>query len=110
MDVKESKKNNTDLFKKTERLLYSYKDLVYISSTLPEEKASETREIISIIEACFECIKNEPYADILKYRYIDRLSDEKISEIKYCDPSTITRHRKKLIKRLGNILFPKNLL
>lgn len=95
--------------RKTERLLYSYKDMVYVVSHAPNQHLTETKEIIEVIEACFECLKNEPYADILKYKYIEKLSDEKISELKYCDPSTITRHRKKLIKRVSNMLFPAQL-
>lgn len=95
--------------RKTERLLYSYKDMVYIVNHASNQYLTETKEIIEVIEACFECLKNEPYADILKYKYIEQLSDEKISELKYCDPSTITRHRKKLIKRVSNMLFPSQL-
>ena len=101
--------NIEENIRKTERLLYSYRDMVYVVSHAPSQHLTETKEIIEVIEACFECLKNEPYADILKYKYIEQLSDEKISELKYCDPSTITRHIKKLIKRVSNMLFPSQL-
>ena len=104
------RKNNTEeIIRKTEKLLYSYKDMVYVVRNAPNQHLTETKEIIEIIEACFECLKDEPYADILKYKYIEQLSDEKISELKYCDPSTITRHRKKLVRRVSNMLFPSQL-
>lgn len=103
-------RNKNELYRQTEQLLYSYKDMVYISQKASGKRLSETREIIRIIEACLDCIRNEPYSDIIKYKYMDSLSDERISEIKYCDPSTITRQRKKLIKRISGMLYPGQFL
>lgn len=104
-------RNNTEeIIQKTERLLCSYRDMVYMVNHAPNQYLAETKEIIEIIETCFECLKGEPYADILEYKYIDNLSDEKISELKFCDPSTITRHKRKLLKRVSTMLFPGQLL
>lgn len=111
IDVEETtkRKYKNDIYRRTERILYSYRDMVYITTQANAEHLEGTKEIIRVIEACLECIKDEPYADIIKYKYIEKLSDERISEIKYCNPSTITRHRKKLIKRISDMLFPKHL-
>lgn len=106
MAAETKSRNKNEFYRQTERLLYSYKDMVYISKQVSGDRLAETREIIKMIESCLECIKNEPYSDVIKYKYIDRLNDERISEIKFCDPSTITRQRKKLIKRISNMLYP----
>jgi hypothetical protein len=74
----------------------------------------ETEREIARIENTLEKIKQDKYFNIIRIKYLENNSDQKITDefiaekLNY-DRSTITKHRKRLMNRLMTIFFPESL-
>ena len=99
----------TEIYPKTEKILYSYHDILYLAKKIGTCEYSDAQKVVNIIDTCLERLKDDPNFDLVQLKYFDKLTDEKIAEMKFCDPSTVRRKRKKIVKRLGNLLFPGTL-
>jgi len=64
------------------------------------EIAKSEHEIEKIDHAC-RLIANDPYADIIKHKYFEGKTDEAIGAIMNCDPSTVRRHKSRLVARIS---------
>ena len=57
------------------------------------------------IEEALQKIEDDTYAPIIEYKYFDEMSDNEISEKMCCDPSTIRRHKVRLVKKIAIMLY-----
>ena len=63
---------------------------------------------IETINKSLEIIKNDPYCDIVKYKYFEGKNDDVIAEIMSCDPTTVRRNKSRLVGRLAVFLYGVN--
>ena len=70
-----------------------------------EFSISTTRNFIKIIDDAIECLKNDPYYDLIHLRYFEGCSREEIAEHFDCDVKTVTRNKNRLINLLQIRLF-----
>lgn len=82
------------IFKKTEKLLYIYPDI-----------RERENEFVDLLRDSLEKLRDEPYYDIIELKYFNKMSHERIAEVLYIDPKTVTRQKNKLINRLSFMLF-----
>jgi len=60
---------------------------------------------IETINKALTIIRGDQYADAIKYKYFEGLSDDESSEILHCDPSTVRRNKSRLVQRLSVFLY-----
>lgn len=60
---------------------------------------------IETIDKALSIIADDPYANIIKYKYFEEKNDEKIAELMSCDPSTVRRNKSRLVGRLAVFLY-----
>lgn len=70
-----------------------------------EFSISTTRNFIKIIDDAVECLKGDPYYDLIRLRYFEGCSREEIAEYFDCDVSTVNRNKNRLINKLQIRLF-----
>ena len=101
MTVAELKRNNmirlsqTSSFQKTEKLLYIFPDI----SDVDEPFLNRLRE-------CLERLKDDEDFEIIDMKYFQKMTHEEIAEFIDVDPSTVTRRKNRIVKRLSFMLFP----
>ena len=61
--------------------------------------------MVDASERALVAIANDEYLLTVTGKYIDRLTDEEISERIPCDPTTVWRNRKRLVQRLSVRLY-----
>lgn len=88
----------------------------YIEVKSDAEKAEEkiemiefsiqtTRNFIKIIDDAIECLRQDPYYDLIRLRYFEGCTREEIAEHFDCDVKTVTRNKNRLINLLQIRLF-----
>ena len=70
-----------------------------------EFSITTTRSFIRIIDDAIECLKGDPYYDLIRLRYFEGYSQEEIAEHFDCDVRTIRRNKNRLINLLQIRLF-----
>ena len=63
-------------------------------------------EYLDLIDEALEKISNDDYFDIIRMKYFEGKTREEIAEYFNVDVATISRHKKRLINKLGIYLFP----
>ena len=66
---------------------------------------AENEHEIETIDKAVDIIAGDTYGDIIRYKYFESKSDEQISEILNCDPSTVRRNKSRLVGRLSVFLY-----
>jgi uncharacterized protein YjcR len=66
--------------------------------------AGDEKEIYTIDKA-LKIIEDDPYRDIVKYKYFEGKNDDEISDLLCCDPSTVRRQKARLVARLSVFLY-----
>ena len=103
MTVAELKRNNmirlsqTSSFQKTEKLLYIFPDI----EDVDEPFLNRLRE-------CLERLKDDEDFDLIDMKYFQKMTHEEIAEFIDVDPSTVTRRKNRIVKRLSFMLFPSD--
>ena len=82
------------LFRKTEKLLYIYPDIL-----------DHDNEFLKILEKSFNKFSQEDRL-IIELKYFEKMTHEEIAEEMDIDPKTVTRRKNRIIKRLSFMLFP----
>lgn len=82
------------LFRKTEKILYIYPDIV-----------DHDNEFLKRLTLSLEKFSESDY-QIIEYKYFDKMTHEEIAEEMEIDPKTVTRRKNRIIKRLSFMLFP----
>ena len=70
-----------------------------------EFSISTTKGFIRIIDDAIDCLKDDPYYEIIPMRYFDNASMEDIAVHFECDVSTVRRNKNRLINLLQIRLF-----
>lgn len=70
-----------------------------------EFSISTTRSFIKIIDDAIDCLKDDPYYDLIHLRYFEGYTREEIAEHFDCDVKTVTRNKNRLINLLQIRLF-----
>lgn len=93
-------KNDSDVIKRTEKLLYHYMDIKDTASSGP------ARDFITKMDKCLDNIRcdDEQYS-IIKLKYFDNCTLEEIAEELDCDVSTVARRKSRALERLSVMLF-----
>lgn len=89
------KTNRTSSFQKTEKILYVYPDI-----------ADVDEPFLCLLKESLEKLKHEPDFEIIEMKYFQKLTHEQIAELIDVDPSTVTRRKNRIVKRLSFMLFP----
>lgn len=71
---------------------------------------NKTKVYILKIDAALEIIKGDPYYEIITMYYFEKKTREDIAEHFDCDPSTISRNKKRLVNLLQIRLFSEDTL
>jgi hypothetical protein len=66
---------------------------------------SGNEQEIKTIDKAIKILDGDAYSDIVKYRFFDGKSDDEISLILCCDPSTVRRNKSRLVQRLAVFLY-----
>lgn len=99
--ISELKRNNliktsqTSPFQKTEKLLYVYPDIEEVDD-----------EVLIKLRKSLEKLKSDEDYNIIEMKYFEKMTHEEIAEELFIDPSTVTRRKNKIVKRLSFMLFP----
>jgi predicted transcriptional regulator len=89
------KYQKTTPFKKTEEMLYLYPCL------------APTNESRLKVDKALKNIEHMKYFDVIKMKYWDKISHEKLAEIYDVEVSTIYNQKKNLVRILSMYLFPE---
>ena len=101
MTIAELKRNNmirtsqTSSFQKTEKILYIYPDIEGVDEPF-----------IKRVNDCLDRLKDDEDFDIIDMKYFQKMTHEEIAEFIGVDPSTVTRRKNRIVKRLSFMLFP----
>lgn len=95
------KENRLGSFKKTERILYEYGTWSTLGGTIPRE----TGRFMYLVDLALNKVKNDPYFDLIRLKYFEHWTHEKIAEYFGVDVSVISKRRTKLIDQLRPIIF-----
>lgn len=82
------------LFRKTEKLLYIYPDIL-----------DHDNEFLRILENALDKFSEDDRL-IIEMKYFEKMTHEEIAEELDIDPKTVTRRKNRIIKRLSFMLFP----
>jgi RNA polymerase sigma factor (sigma-70 family) len=97
----ELKRNNllkttqTSPFQKTEKLLYVYPDIEEVDDV-----------VLDALRDSLEKLEDDEDYSIIEMKYFEKMTHEEIAEELFIDPSTVTRRKNKIVKRLSFMLFP----
>ncbi|MDD3049732.1 MAG: hypothetical protein PHR06_01150 [Candidatus Cloacimonetes bacterium] len=70
-----------------------------------EQSIAVTKNLISIIDDAIEKLKNDPYYEVIRLKYFEGITREKLAEYFEVDVSTISRNKNRLINTLQIRLF-----
>lgn len=70
-----------------------------------EHQISQLTRHINQIDGAMEIIENDEYYGIIKYKYFNRMSHIAIGRLFNVDPSSISRHDKRLMKEMAKVIF-----
>jgi RNA polymerase sigma factor (sigma-70 family) len=70
-----------------------------------EQSIRTTRNFIQVIDDAIDKLKDDPYFDLIRLRYFEGESREKIAEYFNVDASTISRNKNRLVNLLQIRLF-----
>lgn len=70
-----------------------------------EFSITTTRSFIKIIDDAVECLKDDPYYDLIRMRYFEGCSQDEIADHFDCDVRTVRRNKNRLINLLQIRLF-----
>lgn len=87
-------------FQKTEKALYYY-GLIKVQNT----GGRSTDQFIRIMESALKQLRHDPYYDVIVYKYFERKTNEEIAELLYCDVSTVSRNKRRLVRKLSFMIF-----
>lgn len=79
-----------------------------IAETLVQDLTADiaaSEHEVGTINKALEIIKNDPYADIINYRYFEGKNDDETAEVMSCDPSTVRRNKSRIVRRLAIFLY-----
>lgn len=96
--IKDSKLGS---FKKTERILYEYGTWSSLGGTVP----AETGRFMCLVDLALNKIKDDPYFDLIRLKYFEHWTHERIAEYFGVDVSVVSKRRTKLINQLRPIIF-----
>lgn len=82
----------------------SYPALSERIESIPDLLASWAREV-AVMELALAAIANDPYYLIIELSYFKGMTDSAIGARMHCDPSTVTRNRRRLVERMAAILY-----
>lgn len=103
MTIEQLKRNNmirtshTSTFQKTEKILYIYNDLEGVDDPF----------LIRLRDSLNK-LKNDRDFEIIDMKYFQKMTHEEIAEFIDVDPSTVTRRKNRIVKRLSFMLFPSD--
>ena len=60
---------------------------------------------INTIDNALNVIEGNPYADIIRFKFFNRMNDEEIAFRMNCDPSTVRRNKKHLLRHIAIYLY-----
>jgi hypothetical protein len=66
---------------------------------------AESEHEIETIDKALEIIEEDPYTDIVKYKYFEWKNDDEIATLMSCDSSTVRRNKSRLVGRLAVFLY-----
>ena len=92
------KDDNRTAYQKTEELLRNY-HAISISGDPAAEK------MILQIESALNSIQEDPYYEVITLYYLENLTRDYIADYYDTSPTTISRNKKRLIKKLSAVLF-----
>lgn len=95
------KDNRLGSFKKTERILYEYGSW----RTMSDGVTAETRRFMALIDRALDRVKDDPYFELIRLKYFEGWTHERIAEYFDVDVSVISKRRTKLINQLRPIIF-----
>ena len=98
-------KNDSDMIKRTEKLLYHYMDIKGTANSGP------ALDFIAKMDKCLSNIQcdDEQYS-IIKLKYFDNCTLEEIAEELDCDVSTVARRKSRALERLSIMLFAEEFI
>lgn len=70
-----------------------------------EHQISQLTRHIDQIEGAMELIETDEYYSIIKYKYFNRMTHATIGRMFNIDPSSISRHDKRLMKEMAKVIF-----
>ena len=101
MTIAELKRNNmirisqTSSFQKTEKILYMFPDIEDVDDPF----------MVRVRES-LDKIRTDEDFEIIDMKYFQKMTHEEIAEFIDVDPSTVTRRKNRIVKRLSFMLFP----
>ena len=72
---------------------------------LIEQSIAVTKNLISIVDDAIDKLKDDPYFEVIRLKYIEGCTREKLAEYFEVDVSTISRNKNRLINALQIRLF-----
>lgn len=94
------KSKSLNSFQKTEKALYHY-GLLKAQNT----GGRSTDQFIRMMESALKQLRHDTYYDVIVYKYFEHKTNEEIAELLYCDVSTVSRHKKRLVRELSFMIF-----
>lgn len=70
-----------------------------------EHSIQTTKNFIKVIDSAVDCLRDDPYFDIIRMKYYEGMTREDIAEYYNVDASTISRNKNRLINLLQIRLF-----
>lgn len=70
-----------------------------------EHQISQLTRHINQIDGAMELIENDEYFGIIKYKYFENRMNKEIGRLFNVDPSSISRHDKRLLKEMAKVIF-----
>lgn len=94
-------------FKKCEYLLKNYNSF---KLGLELGNDEETKRLFSMLDKAIEFLSDERFIGIITMYYLDRLTMERIAEIYDISLVTAYAQKKKMIKKIANIVFSDDVI
>lgn len=91
--------NGESDFEKQEEIIESLKDNIRV-----------TKLLIDLIDAALKEIEKDPYFEIIILKYFEDFTISDIALRLYCEPSTVSRNRNRLVRELSSMLFSDEVL
>jgi len=86
-------------FEKKEDIIESLKDNIKV-----------TKLLINLIEAALMDIKLDPYYRVIELSYFQGYTTEQVAQQMYCEGSTVSRNRSRLLRQISAILFSDDII
>ena len=94
-------------FRKCELLLKNYNDF---KLGLELGNDEETKRLFARLDNAMESLRDEEFIGIISMHYFDRLTMERIAEIYDISLVTAYAQKKKMIKKIANIVFSDDVI